>query len=276
MPKSRGIVTRSLILEVRKGKPRFSRVSHQLKTVKDTMVKILAQTPTDVNIKVPRMLEVNKSVIENVMFCHQEHSTWPFSDNATLKKIFDDLFDTKKNVKRIENLRKNSTELKGKLSKARYEVEVTQRELENKKKVLFEYSDKTKELREIKDSISLMNVKIRSLDEKWTYEKITNDKEKIYGDLGILRFQLSEKKEAQKQKKNQILAVQNYIDFVQKQDLENLILRRLMRKEGIIDKEHSDQQFLDFFQISSKAGEEHERIEKYRQILEDVGFIRKN
>ena len=107
-------------------KQKMGKVNHQLLTTDGEGLRVLASTPTDVNAKVPRLLEVNKSVIENVMFCHQEHSTWPFSDNATLKKIFDDLFDTRKNVKMVDNIRKMGVQVQLSLEKVKYQSRSTQ------------------------------------------------------------------------------------------------------------------------------------------------------
>ena len=43
--------------------------------------------------EIPRLLGVSKSVLENVIFCHQEDSYWPLSEPAALKKKFDDIFE---------------------------------------------------------------------------------------------------------------------------------------------------------------------------------------
>ena len=42
---------------------------------------------------------VSIPIINNVIFCHQEEQLWMFSDNLTLKGIFDELFDTTKFAK---------------------------------------------------------------------------------------------------------------------------------------------------------------------------------
>lgn len=46
--------------------------------------------------EVPLLLGVSKSILENVIFCHQEESNWPFSEPGTLKKKFDDIFEATK------------------------------------------------------------------------------------------------------------------------------------------------------------------------------------
>jgi DNA repair protein RAD50 len=48
---------------------------------------------------------VSSAILENVIFCHQEDTLWPFSDQANLKKIFDEIFDTTKYTKALGEMR---------------------------------------------------------------------------------------------------------------------------------------------------------------------------
>lgn len=34
------------------------------------------------------------AILESVIFCHQEESNWPLQEGATLKKKFDDIFES--------------------------------------------------------------------------------------------------------------------------------------------------------------------------------------
>lgn len=43
--------------------------------------------------EIPQLLGVSKSVLENVIFCHQEDSYWPLAEPAALKRKFDDIFE---------------------------------------------------------------------------------------------------------------------------------------------------------------------------------------
>ena len=43
---------------------------------------------------VPELLGVSSAILENVIFTHQEDSSWPMADCATLKKKFDDIFES--------------------------------------------------------------------------------------------------------------------------------------------------------------------------------------
>lgn len=48
--------------------------------------------------EIPHLLGVSKSVLENVIFCHQEDSYWPLAEPAALKKKFDDIFEATRYV----------------------------------------------------------------------------------------------------------------------------------------------------------------------------------
>jgi DNA repair protein RAD50 len=53
---------------------------------------------------VPQFLGISKPILENIVFCHQDESLWPFGDNALLKNIFDELFETNKITKEMERV----------------------------------------------------------------------------------------------------------------------------------------------------------------------------
>lgn len=52
------------------------------------------------------LLGVSKPILENVIFCHQEDSTWPLSEGKALKQKFDDIFASTRYVKALDVIRK--------------------------------------------------------------------------------------------------------------------------------------------------------------------------
>lgn len=48
---------------------------------------------------------MSKSILENVIFCHQEESNWPLSEASVLKKKFDDIFDATRYTKALDNIK---------------------------------------------------------------------------------------------------------------------------------------------------------------------------
>ena len=66
--------------------------------------------------QVPIMIGVSRAVLESVIFCHQEDSSWPLQEGAVLKKRFDDIFDSARYTKALDVLNKQK---KGLASKAK-------------------------------------------------------------------------------------------------------------------------------------------------------------
>lgn len=53
----------------------------------------------------PDMLGVPKSVLEHVIFCHQEESNWPLADPASVKKRFDEIFESTRYSKALTEIK---------------------------------------------------------------------------------------------------------------------------------------------------------------------------
>ncbi|KAK5948594.1 DNA repair protein rad50 [Knufia fluminis] len=101
---TRLVVTRSMQLQLTKTarKQKTSECSlllerHGQKTTLSTRVAELDQ-------QVPLYLGVSQSLIENVIFCHQEDSQWPLAESSTLKKKFDEIFEAGKYTKAVKEL----------------------------------------------------------------------------------------------------------------------------------------------------------------------------
>lgn len=55
--------------------------------------------------ELPVHLGVPKAILDNVVFCHQEDSNWPFSEPSVLKKKFDDIFSSKRYAVALDNIK---------------------------------------------------------------------------------------------------------------------------------------------------------------------------
>ncbi|KAE8216044.1 hypothetical protein CF327_g796 [Tilletia walkeri] len=55
--------------------------------------------------EIPRLLGVSQSILENVIFCHQEDSNWPLSEPAKLKTKFDNIFEATKFTKALKHIK---------------------------------------------------------------------------------------------------------------------------------------------------------------------------
>ncbi|KAF8586295.1 hypothetical protein K439DRAFT_1341218 [Ramaria rubella] len=59
----------------------------------------------EMDTEMPHLLGVSKSVLENVIFCHQEDSYWPLAEASTLKKKFDDIFEATRYTKALDAIK---------------------------------------------------------------------------------------------------------------------------------------------------------------------------
>lgn len=58
----------------------------------------------DVDAELTEFMGVSKAIINNVLFCHQEESSWPLDEGKKLKDKFDAIFGTSEYNKAIEKL----------------------------------------------------------------------------------------------------------------------------------------------------------------------------
>lgn len=59
----------------------------------------------DLDQQMPISLGVSKAILEYVIFCHQEESTWPLSEPGVLKKHFDEIFEALKYTKALDQIK---------------------------------------------------------------------------------------------------------------------------------------------------------------------------
>lgn len=59
----------------------------------------------EIDTEIPHLLGVSKSVLENVIFCHQEDSYWPLAEPSILKKKFDDIFEATRYTKALDSIK---------------------------------------------------------------------------------------------------------------------------------------------------------------------------
>ncbi|KAF7987104.1 hypothetical protein HWV62_291 [Athelia sp. TMB] len=66
---------------------------------------VISTKCAEMDAEIPALLGVSKSVLENVIFCHQEDSYWPLAEPAALKKKFDDIFEATRYTKALDSIK---------------------------------------------------------------------------------------------------------------------------------------------------------------------------
>ncbi len=113
---------------------------------------------------VPLLMGVSNAILENVIFCHQEESLWPFSDQANLKKIFDEIFDTTKYTKALTEMRQVSKKYTKYAKEFKQELDLKRKDYEQYAKLKSSIGQYDAKLKEIREQITTAQVKKEALD----------------------------------------------------------------------------------------------------------------
>jgi len=102
------VVVRSMEVTQKKTSMSFKALDGIIRTTDaDTGQRVsLSHKCTELDRQIPTLMGVSKPILEHVVFCHQEDSSWPLQEGAILKKRFDDIFDSTRYAKALEAIRK--------------------------------------------------------------------------------------------------------------------------------------------------------------------------
>lgn len=64
----------------------------------------------DIDAEMPHHLGVSTSVLESIIFCHQEESTWPLGEPVVVKKRLDEIFASSRYSKALDSLKTSKKE----------------------------------------------------------------------------------------------------------------------------------------------------------------------
>ena len=165
------LIVRNFQLSLKKNKYEFKRLEQVLKSINSNGELVtINSTCMDTDKQVPLLMHASKAILENVIFCHQEEINWPFSESGNLKKVFDEIFDTAKYTKALDDLKEILKKFKEKTKDTKTSLELIQKDVDNYKR--------------IQKNIEFSNMKIneltiigRKLDEEYQDKK--KDLEKL-------------------------------------------------------------------------------------------------
>lgn len=119
------------------------------------------------------LIGVSKAILNNVIFCHQENSSWPLDEGKKVKEIFDEIFDATKYNKALESIKIQRDRLRKEIPeiKAHYQATLNyKKEADSKKQLIYNNTQKRdqsfEELHNIEESMKPINEKLVQLTEK--------------------------------------------------------------------------------------------------------------
>ncbi|KAF3921587.1 hypothetical protein AA313_de0205369 [Arthrobotrys entomopaga] len=160
---ARMVCTRSLQLTVKKTTRTQKTLDGQLLMYKDNQRSTVSTKCVELDTMLPNFLGVSRSILDNVIFCHQEESMWPLSEASVLKKKFDEIFEAQKYTKAIDNiktLRKKQAEEIKRLQLVQTQFKVDKERAERAEKKTKDISAKIETLREEREELSREITKI--------------------------------------------------------------------------------------------------------------------
>lgn len=172
----RMVVVRSLQLQY-KGKsknPTFKQLEGVIKTINPVTKKSesLGHKCQDLNAFVPQATDISAAILESVVFCHQEESSWPLQDGATLKKKFDDIFESARYTKALEAIEKCRKGRAEELKNLRLDLAALTENRETASDIRHELERKTAEIQDIQakqetvaDRINTLQARLRQAEE---------------------------------------------------------------------------------------------------------------
>uniref|UniRef100_A0A7M4ERX8 RAD50 double strand break repair protein n=1 Tax=Crocodylus porosus TaxID=8502 RepID=A0A7M4ERX8_CROPO len=98
-------VQRSMVCTQKGKKTEFKTLEGVITRTKHGEKVSLSSKCAEIDREMISSLGVSKSVINNVIFCHQEDSNWPLSEGKALKQKFDEIFSATRYIKALDTLR---------------------------------------------------------------------------------------------------------------------------------------------------------------------------
>ncbi|XP_060621205.2 DNA repair protein RAD50 [Anolis sagrei] len=98
-------VQRSMVCTQKGKKTEFKTLEGVITRTKHGDKVSLSSKCAEIDREMISALGVSKSVLNNVIFCHQEESNWPLSEGKALKQKFDEIFSATRYIKALETLR---------------------------------------------------------------------------------------------------------------------------------------------------------------------------
>jgi DNA repair protein RAD50 len=106
------LAVRSLQVTRKKTKIEFKALEGTIRTTNDRGEPVSSSYKCmDMDRLLPENLGVSPAILENVIFVHQEDSNWPIQESAVLKKKFDEIFDSTRYTKALDELKKTKKDV---------------------------------------------------------------------------------------------------------------------------------------------------------------------
>eukprot|EP00929_Paragymnodinium_shiwhaense_P029781 TRINITY_DN17002_c0_g1_i1.p1 TRINITY_DN17002_c0_g1~~TRINITY_DN17002_c0_g1_i1.p1 ORF type:complete len:1332 (+),score=479.23 TRINITY_DN17002_c0_g1_i1:114-4109(+) len=150
-------------------KPQYKALDSVLRTeAEDGSKASLSHRCADMDTQVPELMGVSRAILENVIFCHQEDSSWPLMDSAAVKKRFDDIFGSTRYTQALKNIRDLARDWTKVTRERRAEADLTQAHMDQATKLKGQQAERQRIVEEISKELDNINAQVAEADEGTT------------------------------------------------------------------------------------------------------------
>ncbi|CAE7237912.1 RAD50 [Symbiodinium sp. CCMP2456] len=116
--------------------------------------------------QVPELMGVSRAVLENVIFCHQEESSWPLQEAASVKKRFDDIFGATRYTKALQNIKEVQRDWTKTTRDRKADADLSQAHLDQARRLAGQKEDRERTAKELSNELEGLDSKLASAGEE--------------------------------------------------------------------------------------------------------------
>ncbi|CAN8189865.1 unnamed protein product [Coccothraustes coccothraustes] len=146
-------VQRSMVCTQKGKTPEFKTLESVITRTKHGEKVSLSSKCAEIDREMISALGVSKSVLNNVIFCHQEESNWPLSEGKALKQKFDEIFSATRYIKALEALRQVRLNQSSKVKECQTELKYLKQNKEKAQEIQDHLSNREAQLAASKENV---------------------------------------------------------------------------------------------------------------------------
>ncbi|XP_013113614.2 DNA repair protein RAD50 [Stomoxys calcitrans] len=214
-------ICRSMKLGMRRGKITFETLDATLNYLNDDgdgkkAIDSISKRCADVDLVMSQFMGVSKAIINNVLLCHQEDSSWPLDEPKKLKEKFDAIFgisEYNKALERIIKMRKEEMDI----------LKIKEADLRLEQHLKVEMEDKTMSLQKCQEKAKSIEEQCKQCEEEMApIEERLQQIHKIEAEVGKYQAQKVELQTKQKNCQDQMNNLKKKIKTMFEGTLEEL------------------------------------------------------
>ncbi|XP_035194586.1 DNA repair protein RAD50 [Oxyura jamaicensis] len=156
-------VQRSMVCTQKNKKTEFKTLEGVITRTKHGEKVSLSSKCAEIDREMISALGVSKSVLNNVVFCHQEESNWPLSEGKALKQKFDEIFSATRYIKALETLRQVRLKQSLKVKECQTELKYLKQNKEKAQEIQDHLNNREAQLSASKENVKIIESQLDPL-----------------------------------------------------------------------------------------------------------------